>query len=146
MSIIEILGIASDCIIYIFLGIGVFFNALAGVGLLRFPDVYTRLHAGTKCTTFGSIFIIGSVIIIGLKMWWGHDTNGSVLAIHSAFALIAILLTNPVGAHAIARAAHKSGVMPAQAVIDELKDKSTEKITKKKTSSKTALSKDGGEQ
>src|SRR4030042_946219 len=113
-----------DIIIYIFLGIGVFFNALAGVGLLRFPDVYTRLHAGTKCSTFGSIFIIGSVVLIGLKSWWfSNDTNGSVLAIHSAFAMIAILLTNPVGAHAIARAAHRSGVMPAQAVIDELAEK-----------------------
>src|SRR4030043_573274 len=126
-----------DIIIYIFLGIGVFFNALAGVGLLRFPDVYTRLHAGTKCTTFGSIFLIGSVVLIGLKMWWEKDTNGSVLAIHSTIALIAILLTNPVGAHAIARAAHRSGVMPAQAVIDELQDKPTEKKTGKKTSSKT---------
>lgn len=124
-----------EIIIYIFMGIGVFFSALAGVGLLRFPDVYTRLHAGTKCTTFGSIFIIGSVILLGLKNWWFEgDLNGSVLAIHSAFALIAILLTNPVGAHAIARAAHRSGVMPAKAVIDELKEKST----------KSALNEEGG--
>jgi len=137
-----------DIIIYIFLGIGVFFNVLVGVGLLRFPDVYTRLHAGTKCTTFGSIFIIGSVVLIGLKTWWfNNDTNGSVLAIHSAFALIAILLTNPVGAHAIARAAHKSGVMPARAVIDELQEKpADEKIKHKKTRPKTALSNEGGEQ
>ena len=113
-----------DIIIYVFIGIGIFFNVLAGVGLLRFPDVYTRLHAGTKCTTFGSIFLIGSVVLIGLKMWWEQDTNGSVLAIHSILALIAILLTNPVGAHAIARAAHRSGVKPARAVIDELDSKS----------------------
>ncbi len=136
-----------DIIIYIFLGIGVFFNALAGVGLLRFPDVYTRLHAGTKCTTFGSIFIIGSVILIGLKGWWfSNDTNGSVLAIHSAFALIAILLTNPVGAHAIARAAHKSGVIPAQAIIDELHDKSNEKKKGKKSNFKNANDSMEGEQ
>ena len=112
-----------DIIIYVLIGIGIFFNVLAGVGLLRFPDVYTRLHAGTKCTTFGSIFLIGSVVLIGLKMWWEKDTNGSVLALHSALALIAILLTNPVGAHAIARAAHRSGVKPANAVIDELAEK-----------------------
>jgi len=112
-----------DIIIYVLIGIGIFFNVLAGIGLLRFPDVYTRLHAGTKCTTFGSIFLIGSVVLIGLKMWWEKDTNGSVLALHSALALIAILLTNPVGAHAIARAAHRSGVQPAQAVIDELAEK-----------------------
>lgn len=111
-----------DIIIYVLLGVGVFFNVLAGIGLLRFPDVYTRLHAGTKCTTFGSIFIIGSVILIGLKSWWGNDPNGSILAIHSGIALVAILLTNPVGAHAIARAAHRSGIKPEGAVIDELQD------------------------
>lgn len=135
-----------DIIIYLLLGIGIFFNVLAGVGLLRFPDVYTRLHAGTKCTTFGSLFIIGSVIIIGLKNWFlDKDINGSILAIHSVFALIAILLTNPVGAHAIARAAHRSGVMPVGAVIDDLKDISSKKVIKRKTNPKTDLNKEAGE-
>ena len=135
-----------DIIIYIFLGIGVFFNILAGVGLLRFPDVYTRLHAGTKCTTFGSIFLIGSVILLGLKMWWDGNINGSVLSIHSIFALIAILLTNPVGAHAIARAAHRSGVLPARAVVDDLKNKPVKKSTKKKTTTKISKNQEVGGQ
>ena len=122
-----------EIIIYLFLGIGIFFNILAGIGLLRFPDVYTRLHAGTKCTTFGSIFICGSVIILGLRMWYQGSTDGSVLAIHTFVALIAILLTNPTGAHAIARAAHRSGVEPVDAVIDSLKNKKANKPVKKKT-------------
>ena len=116
-----------DLIIYILLAIGVFFNFLAGIGLLRFPDVYTRLHAGTKCTTFGSIFLVGAVILIGLKMWYTGATDGSVLAIHSIFVLIAILLTNPTGAHAIARAAHRSGVAPVRAIVDDLKNKTVKK-------------------
>ena len=121
-----------DIIVYIVLAIGVFFNLLAGVGLLRFPDVYTRLHAGTKCTTFGSIFLCGSVILLGLKMWYQGSTDGSVLAIHTAGALIAILITNPTGAHAIARAAHRSGVKPVGAVVDDLEGKSVKKTTSKK--------------
>ena len=127
-----------DIIVYIFFIIGVFFNLLAGIGLLRFPYVYTRLHAGTKCTTFGSIFLVGSIILLGLRTWWFGDDNGSVLAIHSVFALAAILLTNPTGAHAIARAAHRSGVMPARAVVDDLKEKkpAAKKTTKKKTEAK----------
>ena len=126
-----------DILVYIFLGIGVFFNLLAGIGLLRFPDVYTRLHAGTKCTTFGSIFICGSVILVGLRMWYFGDTDGSTLAIHTAAALVAILITNPTGAHAIARAAHKSGVKPVGAVIDELEKPSVKKpLTKKKEAKK----------
>ena len=125
-----------EIIIYILLGIGVLFNLLAGVGLLRFPDVYTRLHAGTKCTTFGSIFLVGSVVLLGLKNWWTGDTNGSILAIHSVIALVAILVTNPTGAHAIARAAHRSGVKPVGAVVDDLENK-TEK--KKPAAKKTAV-------
>ena len=109
-----------DWLVYIFLAIGVFFNLLAGLGLLRFPDVYTRLHAGTKCTTFGSIFICGAVILIGLRAWFTGGSDGSILTIHTVIALIAIMLTNPTGAHAIARAAHRSGVKPVGAVIDEL--------------------------
>ena len=113
----------TQIIIYILLGIGVFFNLLAGLGLLRFPDVYTRLHAGTKCTTFGSIFICGSVILLGLKTVYDGDDGGYSLAIHTAVALIAILITNPTGAHALARAAHRSGVKPHGAVVDDLEKK-----------------------
>ena len=133
-------------LIYVFLVIGVFFNLLGSFGLLRFPDVYTRLHAGTKCTTFGSIFLIGAVFLIGLKPWLLQgDADGSVLALHAAIALAAILLTNPTGAHAIARAAHKSGVKPVQAVIDVLdapkKKPATKKKTPKKTTAKTTTKK-----
>jgi len=120
-----------DIIFYLFLAIGVFFNLLAGIGLLRFPDVYTRLHAGTKCTTFGSIFICGGIIIYGLVKWYDGDVNSSVLSLHTIGALVAILLTNPTGAHAIARAAHRSGVMPAQAVVDELKGKDKTSVKNK---------------
>ena len=124
-------------ILYLFMGIGVFFNLLAGIGLLRFPDVYTRLHAGTKCTTFGSIFLVGTVILIGLYYWFTQgDTNSSVIAIHSIFALVAILLTNPTGAHAIARAAHRSGVKPVGAIVDDLENKTAKKPAKKKTEAK----------
>ena len=133
------LGQIFEIIIYLLLAVGVFFNLLAGVGLLRFPDVYTRLHAGTKCTTFGSIFICGSVILLGLKMWYQGNTDGSVLMIHTLGALVAILLTNPTGAHAIARAAHRSGVMPFGAVVDDLKGGgSSIKPRKKKVKKKEA--------
>lgn len=125
-----------DILIIIALSLGVFFNFLAGVGLLRFPDVYTRLHAGTKCTTFGSIFICGSVILVGLRMWYQGNGDGSIMAIHTAGALIAILLTNPTGAHAIARAAYRSGVKPVGAVVDDLEKKPVKATVKKKEAEK----------
>jgi multicomponent Na+:H+ antiporter subunit G len=128
-----------NIIIYILLFLGVFFNLLGALGIIRFPDVYTRLHAGTKCTTFGSIYLVGSVILLGLKQWYDGSADGSVLAIHAFIALIAILITNPTGAHAIARAAHKSGVLPTKAVVDHLQEdiKPIKKSIKEKTTSKT---------
>jgi len=113
-----------NIITYIFIGIGCFFNLLGGVGLLRFPDVYTRLHAGTKCTTFGSIFLIGAVVIQSVNAWVaeGASSPQSILTIHALIALFAILLTNPTSAHAMSRAAHRSGVKPARAVVDDLEE------------------------
>ncbi|MDO9555450.1 MAG: monovalent cation/H(+) antiporter subunit G [Atribacterota bacterium] len=110
-------------ILYIFLGIGIFFNCLGSIGLLRFPDVYTRLHAATKATTFGSIFTSLAVIVYSFSRWnITGDSKFIVLVLHTIVALACLIITNPTGAHAIARAAHRSGVMPKQAVIDELKE------------------------
>ena len=55
-------------IVYLFLGIGALFQALGTIALHRFPDVYTRMHGATKCTTFGSIFIYLGIIIYGILM------------------------------------------------------------------------------
>ncbi len=110
-------------ILFLFLLIGIFFNGLGSIGLMRFPDVYTRLHAATKCTTFGSIFTSLSVIIFGFYFWKVNgDSKFGVLALHTIIALVCLIITNPTGAHAIARAAYRSGVMPKQAVIDQLKE------------------------
>jgi multicomponent Na+:H+ antiporter subunit G len=110
-------------VLYILLGIGVIFNGLGSLGLLRFPDVYTRLHATTKNTTFGSIFTCLAVIIFSFyQLHITKDSKFLVLALHTFLALVCLIVTNPTGAHAIARAAHRSGVMPKQAVIDQLKE------------------------
>ncbi|MDG6220924.1 MAG: monovalent cation/H(+) antiporter subunit G [Candidatus Thermoplasmatota archaeon] len=107
------------------MGVALFFSALGVVGLLRFPDVYTRLHAATKCTTFGSLFLGMAIIGYGLVKWYNSafaDPYGLTFAVHTFIALVALLLTNPTGAHAIARAAHKSGVKPTGAVVDRLEE------------------------
>jgi multicomponent Na+:H+ antiporter subunit G len=110
-------------ILYIFLAIGVVFNCLGSIGLLRFPDVYTRLHAATKATTFGSIFTSLAVIVFGFYQWNAiGDSKFGVLALHTIVALFCLIITNPTGAHAIARAAYRSGIMPKHAVIDQLKE------------------------
>ncbi|MBE9514140.1 MAG: Na+/H+ antiporter subunit G [Chloroflexi bacterium] len=111
-----------NSIVYTFIVIGCFFNLVGSIGLHRFPDIYTRLHAATKCTTFGSIFLVAAVMIQSVGTWGteGMSSPQSVLTLHAFIALVCIVLTNPTSAHAIARAAHRSGVKPARAVVDDL--------------------------
>lgn len=106
-------------LIYAFLGIGALFNALGAVALLRFPDVYTRIHGATKCTTFGSIFSVLAVALYGIARGGGE---GGTMAIRAFLALTFLLLTNPTGSHALARAAHRSGIRPFRAVVDRLEE------------------------
>lgn len=106
-------------LIYILLAVGAAFNGLGAVALLRFPDVYTRIHGATKCTTFGSIFSILSVVIYGFAKGGGE---GVTLAVHSLLALVFLLLTNPTGSHALARGAHRAGIKPFKAVVDRLEE------------------------
>ncbi|AEH24806.1 monovalent cation/H(+) antiporter subunit G [Pyrococcus yayanosii] len=108
-----------EYVIYAFLTIAIAFNFLGSIALHRFPDVYTRLHGATKCTTFGTIFAVLAVVVHALNML--HKTGNPKylqMALHSVVALVALLLTNPTGAHAIAKAAHLSGYLPKGAVVD----------------------------
>jgi multicomponent Na+:H+ antiporter subunit G len=116
---------ALNIITYIFIAIGLFFNVVGCVGLNRFPDVYTRLHAATKCTTFGAIFLILAVIVQSAGIWVmeGAYSSQSILSIHAVIVLVVLLITNATSAHAIARAAHRSGEKPARAVVDDLEGK-----------------------
>ena len=105
------------------IGIGVLFNALGVIGILRFPDVYTRLHAETKMTTFGTIFIaLGVVLYAGGMLMNTNDTQYLTLAIHTVIAVIALAFTNATGSHAIARAAYRSGQLPDPSVVDRLSE------------------------
>ncbi|AEK73413.1 putative monovalent cation/H+ antiporter subunit G [Thermococcus sp. 4557] len=111
-------------VIYAFLAINITFNLLGSFSLHRFPDVYTRLHGATKCTTFGTIFAVLAVVVhAAYQLHLTGDPKYLQMALHSLVALIALLLTNPTGAHAIAKAAHLSGYKPVKAVIDAYEDK-----------------------
>ncbi len=104
--------------------IGLFFNCLGAFSLYRFPDVYTRLHGATKCTTFGTLFTMFAVVAYSLgELISKGEARFGVFIIHGAVAALVLLITNATGAHAIARAAHRSGILPARAVVDRLEEK-----------------------
>jgi multicomponent Na+:H+ antiporter subunit G len=112
---------AIDILMYILLTIGVVFNTLGVIGLLRFPDLFTRMHATTKATTFGSIFTSLAVVVYGLYLFFTmNDSQYLTLSIHAFLAVACLVFTNAVSAHAIARAAHRSGIRPMPAVVDRL--------------------------
>jgi len=91
----------NETIGFVFITIGVLFDLLGCIGLVRLPDIYNRLQAATKCVTLGTC-----MILIGLLVIMGISSAG----IKALLCAIFVLLTSPVGAHALARAAHKSGI------------------------------------
>ena len=85
----------------IFIVIGLAFDFFGCLGLVRFPDVYSRLHSSIKCVTLGT-----SSILLGLFLFKGFTAAG----VKAILCIVFLFLTAPVSAHVIARSAHKSGV------------------------------------
>jgi multicomponent Na+:H+ antiporter subunit G len=93
-------------------GIGTIFLFLGSLGVIRLPDVYNRLQAGTKCTTLGAF-----LTIVGVGV-----TQPDLLPKTLVIALF-ILITNPISNHALGRASRKSGVaLCDRSVVDKAKD------------------------
>lgn len=85
---------------------------LAGVGVVRFGDVYTRMHAATKVSTLG-IALIGLAGVVGL------DSGRAKIVIAVAFTFV----TAPSAAHLVGRAAHRAeGIDIELDVGDDLAD------------------------
>jgi multicomponent Na+:H+ antiporter subunit G len=77
---------------------GAAFLLLGGLGLVRMPDVFNRIQAGTKATTLGTLLSLAGIAC--LQPDWTLK-----LALIGLF----ILFTNPLSSHVLARAAHRSG-------------------------------------
>jgi multicomponent Na+:H+ antiporter subunit G len=91
----------TEIIGYILIAVGVLFDIFGCIGLVRFPDVYNRLQASTKCVTLGTI-----VLLIGVALASGSGAMAAKAIVCAVF----IVLTSPTAAHAIAKGAYSSGV------------------------------------
>ena len=92
---------------------GVALAVVAGIGLLRFPDVFSRMHAATKPATLGLLMVcLGGVLAVD------DGTDRSKLVLVAVFQF----LTAPVAAHMIGRAAYRAGEGDLDdLVVDDLK-------------------------
>ncbi len=89
---------------YWIIGIGLAFDLLGAIGLVRLPDVYNRAQAATKCVTLGTCMVLVGTALVGASAGtWDMFIKGVICAMF-------ILLTSPVGAHAVCRGAYVSGV------------------------------------
>ncbi len=94
---------ALDLLVAALLVAGAFFTVTAALGLVRLPDLYTRMHAASKVGTAGSGLLL---LAAGL-----HAQDGAVVA-RVLVGLGFLVLGAPVAAHLIARAARRTGFEP----------------------------------
>lgn len=87
---------------------GLAFDFFGCLGLVRFPDVYTRLQASAKCVTLGTCGIL-----LGLVFFKGLGATG----IKALLCMLFIIVTAPVSAHALARSAYRAGVKPWKGTV-----------------------------
>jgi multicomponent Na+:H+ antiporter subunit G len=96
----------------LFLVSGSFFMLLAGLGTLRFPDLYSRMHAATKAASFGvGLMLTGFVIYY--SSWY--------LLLESALIIVFVFITAPIAAHMLGRAGYLLKVSQYKdTLIDEM--------------------------
>ena len=104
-----------ETLFYWLVGIGLAFDVFGCIGLVRLPDVYNRAQAATKCVTLGTCMILIGTAGLAFPAAEVNWPMGVKAILCAAF----ILLTSPVGAHAICRGAYISGVPLWQGSVED---------------------------
>jgi multicomponent Na+:H+ antiporter subunit G len=103
----------TDLIVAVLLVVGTAFMRLAAVGLLRMPDVYTRLQVSTKGASLGA-----ASVLLAVPFFFGDPA----IAVRAVLIILFIFLTAPISAHMLGRAAYIIGVpLWDRSVRDELR-------------------------
>lgn len=103
MSIVDIATLARLVLGHAALGAGLFFVIVGAVGVIRFPDFYSRLHAAGITDTLGA-----GLMLLGLMLHADSLQGVAKLALIGLF----LFLTSPTSTHAVANAAYTAGVEP----------------------------------
>ncbi len=97
------MSLVVDILSWGFILAGGFFTVVGAFGLLRMPDIYTRLHASGVLDPFGV-----TLILIGLMFQAGL----TLITVKLVFLVLLLLFTSPVACHALGRAALHHGIVP----------------------------------
>lgn len=81
-----------------FIFFGALFLLISAIGLVRFPDLYTRMHATTKATSFGLL-----LMIVGMGIFF----STGIVWLKAALVIVFIYFTAPLAAHSIAKSEEK---------------------------------------
>ena len=97
------MGMVLDFLSAAFLALGSFLLFTGGLGLLRFPDFFTRIHATGVCETMGAGFIlVGLMLIAGI----------GIVTFKLIFILLFLLITCPTASHTLSKSAEHGGLKP----------------------------------
>lgn len=92
-----------DAASWVLIVAGSFFTVVGAIGLLRMPDVYTRMHAASITDTLGAGLLFAGLM---LQAGWG------LVSLKLLFILILFFFVGPVATHALAQAALHAGIKP----------------------------------
>ncbi|MDX2507113.1 MAG: monovalent cation/H(+) antiporter subunit G [Gammaproteobacteria bacterium] len=113
------MGLLLDLIGGLLLVAGAAFLLFGGLGLVRMPDLYNRIQAGTKTTTLGTLMTLAGVAFL-------HPEWGLKLFLIGVF----LLFTNPLSSQILSRAAHRSGVEKCpETTVDRLAEDLAEALS-----------------
>lgn len=91
-------------------------SVISALGLIRFPDVYTRAHAATKTTTV-------AVLVTLVGVFFYLSVSEGFISIRLILAILFVFITAPTSGHFILRASYRANVKMSDSTIsDELKD------------------------
>lgn len=95
--------------------IGSIVSLISAIGIIRFPDIYSRAHAATKTTTLAVLItLVGTFIYV----WFGEG----YMSVRLMLGIVFVFITAPISGHLVLRAAYRANIkMSDKTVEDELK-------------------------
>lgn len=104
------------------------FCLLGAIGVLRLPDCYSRMHAASKAGALGAVLVLAGLAA----------ASSGAAAMEALFALAAVLVTAPLAAHAVSRAAYMADIKPVVGKLGNVLEAKADPVSSGATVPKSA--------